>query len=271
MRSLNRSSSVRDGYLRTTYVRTTYARAAQARTLRTVRLTRGALIALLALSALAMSACQMAEQSANVNQSRIWTDYELKYDANSDLTTAKASFRFGSSLGTPLDLTSPSEVRFNGETLARIVQPGTGFVSYERTFSGQVTSGTFRFVDTEGEAYSNTVSLKSVAFPSSIGTIDNDASHSLQWVGSALGTSEDVTVTLWRFGGNSAELGVFQQSEAGAQSVILTATQLRNIDPGDVTLRMTRAARGVPARTPDAGGRLSLEWTARDKVATIVD
>ena len=225
----------------------------------------------LGVALLALAGCQMAEQSVNVNQSRIWTDYELHYDANTDLTTAKASFRFGSSLGTPLDLTAPSEVRFNGELLARQVQLGTGFVSYERTFAGQVTTGTFRFVDTEGEAYSNSVTLRPVAFPASIGPIDNDGSYAFDWLGSALASGEQVDVTLWRLTTGSASLALFPQSQDGARGVVMDATQLRNVSPGDVSLKMERRWSGTPARAPDAGGRVTVRWTTADKVVTIVD
>ena len=220
---------------------------------------------------LTLAACQMAEQSANVNQSRIWTDYELRYDANTDLTTAKASFRFGSSLGTPLDLTSPSEVRFNGELLARQVQMGTGWVTYERTYSGQMTSGTFRFEDTEGEAYSNTVTLRPVAFPASVGPIDNDASFAFDWVGSSLLPGEQVDVTLWRLTTGSASLALFPQTQDGAHGVVMDAAQLRNVAPGDVALKMERRWSGTPTRAPDAGGRLTMKWTTGDKVVSIVD
>lgn len=244
---------------------------ARARAAHAMRLTRGALIALLALSALAMSACQMAEQSVNVNQQRIWTSYELHYDANTDLTTAKASFRFGNSLGTPLDLTSPSEVRFNGEPLSRTVQPGTGFVSYERTFAGEVSAGTFRFVDTEGEAYSNSVTLRPVAFPAAVGPIDNDGAYAFEWVGTALASGEDVSVTLTRFGTQGAALGLFRQTQDGSRTLVMDAVQLRSVTPGDVTLKMNREWTGTPTRAPDAGGKVTLRWTAREKVATIVD
>ena len=250
-------------------VRTSDPRAAHAA--HVVRRTRGALIALLALSALALSSCQMAEQSVNVNQSRIWTSYELHYDADTDLTTAKATFRFGNSLGTPLDLTSPSEVRFNGEPLSRTVQPGTGFVSYERTFAGQVGTGTFRFVDVEGEAYSNTVTLRPIDFPAAIGPIDNDGAYSFEWVGSALAPSEEVSVTLWRLEPGAASLGVFRQTQDGARTLGMDALQLRNVAPGDVTLRMTREWSGAPGRAPDAGGKVTLKWSAPDAQATIVD
>lgn len=232
------------------------------------RLTR-ALAATAAL--LLLSACMMAEQSVNVNQTRIWTDYELHYDANADVTVARASFRFGGAYGTPLDLTSPSEVRFNGQLLARTVQPGTGLVRYERTFAGEVASGTFRFVDTEDEAYSNLVTLRPVEFPASVGPIDNDGAFAFDWVGAALGPSEEVTVTLSRFGTSGVALGMFAQRQDGARGVVMDGVQLRAVTPGEVALKMERAWSGTPARVPDAGGRMTLKWTAREARAMVVE
>jgi hypothetical protein len=237
-------------------------------TLRALRPARAVAVGFLTL---ALGACQMAEQSVNVNQSRIWTDYELHYDANKDLTTAKASFRFGSSLGTPLDLTSPSEVRFNGDLLARQVQIGTGFVSYERTFAGRVTSGTFRFVDTEDEGYSNTVTLDAVEFPASVGPIDNDNAYTFDWVGASLGSGEQVDVTLWRLAPGTASLAVFPQVQDGAHGVVMDALQLRNVAAGEVSLKMERRWSGTPSRAPDAGGRITKKWTAQDVVVDVID
>lgn len=232
---------------------------------------RHALVALLVLAALLSLGGCTTEQSADVNQQRIWTSYELEYDANSDVTTAKASFRFGSSLGTPLELTNPSEVRFNGDRLARVAQPGTGLVTYERTYAGLVSSGTFRFVDVEGEAYSNTAAARPVEFPAALGPIDNDASYAFDWVGSALAANEQVQVTLWRLSGGTASLAVFPQSQDGARGVIMDALQLRNVAPGAVSLRMERTWTTTPTRTPDAGGRLQVKWVAREKAVEIVD
>lgn len=228
---------------------------------------RHALVALLVVAALLSLAGCVAEQSADVNQQRIWTSYELAYDANADVTTAKATFRFGNSLGTPLELTSPSEVRFNGERLLRA--SGVGTVSYERSFAGLVPSGTFRFTDTEGEVYANGVTLRPAEFPSSLGPIDHDRSYAFDWVGSALAPSEQVTVTLRRLTSEDPALAVFPQFADGARSVVMDAGQLRNVSPGTVTLHMTREWTGAPGRTPDAGGKVKLQWVARERSVTI--
>jgi hypothetical protein len=144
-------------------------------------------------------------------------------------------------------------------------------VRYERTFAGHVGSGTFRFVDTEDEAYSNTVTLRAVEFPGDIGPIDNDGAYALDWVGASLASGETVQVTLSRVDVGNVSLGVFLQNEDGAHGVVMDAFQLRNVEPGNVTLRMERRWTGTPSRAPDAGGRVAAKWTARDAIASVVD
>jgi len=52
----------------------------------------------------------LSEESINVEQDRIWTYYELLYDANQDITYAIAQFKFGNGLGTFLKLSELSQV-----------------------------------------------------------------------------------------------------------------------------------------------------------------
>lgn len=58
------------------------------------------------------------ESSGDVNQKRIFTQYELFYNENEDITYARAWFRFGHETGTLLELSSPSIVTFEGDKLS---------------------------------------------------------------------------------------------------------------------------------------------------------
>ena len=226
--------------------------------------------ALALVAALALPACDSAEPSEFVNQSRIYTDFDLHYDANRDVTTARASFRFGGPNGTQLELSSPSRVEFNGQALGRVVQPVTNLTYYERTFTGQVSAGSFRFVDTEGASYDNPVTLRPIAFAGSVGPIDNDAAYELAWQGSALAADEEVGAVLFRIGQNTA-LGVFTQRDAGARSVILDRQQLQNVLPGAVSLSMERKVTRSPAEPTAVGGRVVARYTPVNATAQVVD
>lgn len=228
--------------------------------------------ALALVAALALPACDAAEPSEFVNQSRIHTDFDLHYDGDRDVTVARASFRFGGPNGTQLELSSPSRVEFNGQPLARVVQPVTNQTYYERTFAGPVMAGSFRFVDTEGASYDNTVTLRAIGFPGAVGPIDNDAAYDLPWTGAALAADEEVNVVLYRLGQNTASLAVFTQRDDGARSVVLDRAQLQNVQPGRVSLVMERKATTTALAEPTAaGGRTTARYTPPSRTADVVD
>ena len=103
------------------------------------------LMALMLALTLAAAGCGTSEDSDDVNQARIYTDYELFYNANEDVTHAIARFRFGGPFGTILELTGSSGagVTFNGQPLAY-----SGFWGgHHREYAGNVTGGTQAWVD----------------------------------------------------------------------------------------------------------------------------
>ncbi|NJK82485.1 MAG: hypothetical protein HC912_00355 [Saprospiraceae bacterium] len=62
-------------------------------------------------------ACEV-EDSAEVNQDRIYADYEVFYNSNTDKTWVIARFRFGGVIGTPLELKAPCQCNFQWRTVA---------------------------------------------------------------------------------------------------------------------------------------------------------
>ena len=63
-------------------------------------------------AAILFMACPI-EDSADVNQDKIYTDYEVFYNSNTDKTQVLARFRFGGATGTLLELNEPAEVYFD--------------------------------------------------------------------------------------------------------------------------------------------------------------
>ena len=217
---------------------------------------------LAAAAALLVAACDVLEPSENVNQDRIWTDYELQYDGNQDVTSARATFRFGGSTGTLLELSGTSFVEANGQELTKRTQPVTNLTYYEREFAGLTPSATFEFVDTEGASYVNDVTLRAIGVPAGgVGPIDNDFSYELRWSGQPLAAGEEVGAVLYRIVGGGA-LAVFTQRDVGATSIILDRAQLQNVQPGEATLVLERRSAGAPSDPTEVGGRITARYTA---------
>ena len=81
-----------------------------------------------------------AEESINFNQDEIYTTYELSYDENVDRTFAKAWFNYANATGANIQLSSTSQVQFNGDLLVK--KEDTGFIYYEQSYAGLLEEGT---------------------------------------------------------------------------------------------------------------------------------
>jgi hypothetical protein len=208
-----------------------------------------------------LAACDIVEPSENVDQDRIYTDYEVQYDARTDITAARATFRFGGATGTLLQLSGDSEVLANGDRLTeRSATFGDG-VYYERSFAGLVPSVAFEFFDTRGTAYHNGIALRAVAPPAVVGPIDNDFAYEIRWAGEPLDFDEEVGAVLYRIVGGGA-LAVFTQRDVGATSIILDRAQLQNVTPGEATLVLERRTLGDLDEPTEVGGRITARYTA---------
>lgn len=198
--------------------------------------------------------CQ-TEDSASVNQDRIFTTYELYYDANTDKTTARATFRFGSAVGTNLELSSPAEARFDNDVLSFNAIIG----AYEKEYPGFKTQGTFRYTNNDNEVFTNQVGgLKPIAFPADFPTaISRSNAFTITWVGDALAAGERVDVVLTS-AGSSPLVRIFTQAQPAATAIVLGADQLGQFPAGAaVTVAMYRYRVTDLAQKPEAGGFFS--------------
>ncbi len=107
----------------------------------------------LAAVALALAACGTG-QSDDVNQERIYQVYRVQLDDASQKLEAKASFHYESSLGTSLNLTSPSSVEFAGQPMRVATLLGmTHYEAQEKFFQQSFAPQSFRYVNNAGEVF----------------------------------------------------------------------------------------------------------------------
>lgn len=188
------------------------------------------------------------ENSDDVNQDRIYTEYELFYNANEDKTYARAIFKFGNALGTLLELTDPSEVRFNNDLLT--FKPGLAY--YEKDYAGYVPSGTFTWKNTEGDVFTNTISISAIDYSADLDTIPRDAAYELFWVGDSLLANQSVVLTI--NGVLEGDAQIFTQANVNSKSIILPLNQLSQLGQGVGTLWMDRYYKPVLTMQTGAGG-----------------
>ncbi len=213
-------------------------------------------VALLPVSLL-LASCER-EPSSSVDQDKIWTRYEIKYDKNTDKTTAYAEFRFGNALGTKLELSDPALVTFNGTTMPF----NAVTANYELELGGMVPAGTFVYTDLDNNVFANsTDSLQSVEFPSAAITIDSGSDYVLNFVGEPIGSNDLVNVVI-------ADKS-FTTAVEGATSITLGGVQTGEITNGPHIAYMWRSlVRNVGQGTSE-GGTIFLTYQAFNKAVNV--
>lgn len=186
------------------------------------------------LTAAFFSVSCVKEDASDVNQDKIYTEYELFYDKNTDKTIALARFKFGGITGTLLELDSTSEVTFNGDKLAY----NAFFGAHVKDYSGLVSGGKFVYKNLKDEVFENTVpAFESIEFPA-IDTIRKNAAYTLSWTGTALKPDQEVGLAI--NGINQADAQLFATDLDGATSLILPLNKLQALGTGKATCVMDR-------------------------------
>lgn len=204
------------------------------------------------------SSCEK-ENSSDVNQDRIYTAYELFYNANEDKTYARASFHFGSMTGTLLELTDSSEVRFNNDVLN--FKPALAY--YEKEYAGFINSGSFTWKNTEGNVYTNSISVHSVNCPLNIDTINRNAAFEMFWLGDSLSINESVTLTIESVLAGDAQM--FNQSNVNSKSIILSMNKLQLLGQGNTHLWFDRIYSPTIQEKTSAGGAIICKYRSINK------
>ena len=182
---------------------------------------------------LIFSACQK-EDSSDVNQDKIYTVYELFYNANSDKTVAVSRLRFGSPTGTLLELSGSSGVTFNGDVLPYSVI----YSGHAKEYAGKISTGTFIYTDTENQTYTNsTPSMDTLSFPVDFDTIVKTQANTMTWIGSPLGANERASffVGSWTWGQDALFLAL-----NGSTNIVMGVNQMTNLALGTSTCYIDR-------------------------------
>lgn len=217
---------------------------------------------------LLLAASCAKEDSSDVNQNKIYCDYELFYNQNEDKTHAVARFRFGGPTGTLLELsdTSGASVTFNGENLPYNVWYG----GHHKEYAGQLTGGTFVYTNTNGTVYTNEVpDGESLAFQADFDTINKSTAQTLTWDGTALSANQHVGVFVgsWTWGEDAA----FWTGDEGANEIVMGVTQMADLALGTSTVYMDRSTALDIAEGTLEGGRIRYKYRCTNATVQVVE
>lgn len=222
------------------------------------------LVALLLLATV-FTGCNV-EDSGDVNQDKIWTRYELFYDANDDKTVAVARFRFGGATGTLLRLNEEASVSFNGQEMAY----NDWYLGHTLEFAGWIDSGTFVYQDLDDLTFTNTVNpYDSIGFPAGFDTITKSSANTLVWDGNPLAANEIVGLFVgsWVWGDDA----LYLQSNDNASNIVLGTSQLSNVPVGPSTLFMDRSTEVEVTEGTSEGGLVVGKYRAQNRIVQVVN
>ncbi len=196
------------------------------------------------------------ESTVDVSQDRIYVAYGALWDEAQDLTIINVTFSLGNYNGTRLELAEGAAISFNGDAV-----PYTSLGYYELKLTGFVQTGTFEYIDLNGNVFQNDISIVPIAFAAGTPTvIDRSKSHEIRWDGQAVGTGQS-SVVATVVPSNLGETKLFSQTAEGATSVMLTPDvlgQIANEQKGLLVLERIEAMDAMDAT--EAGGLVTARY-----------
>lgn len=205
------------------------------------------------LSLIGLSACHR-EDSADANQDRIYTLYELTYDANEDETTVRATFRLGGPFDSKLTLSEGSSITFNGEEISL-----NGIYAYYQTkLTGEVLEGTFVFTDLNGTSYTNDVSISSIDFPEDMPNIVKGEAYTFDWIGNTVEDNEEVVFSI--DGPQDSDTYSETENQIGAGTMELTQYKTNSFSTGASILSIERSYETENLSAPSVGGKIITKY-----------
>lgn len=209
-------------------------------------------ISLFVILGMQLSSC-MVESSGSVSPDKIYTEYEMFYNVNTNTTEAFASFRFSHQLGTLLQLNDSSYVLFNGDTLPYVSWLGI----YYKSYPGKIATGNFEYKDSLNNVYNNTITLTdSISNVASLDTIKRSlGSYNFTWGGGNIGADQSVGIVI----NSTVTIGNFQSfitNTVGTNSMMLPITQLNLLPIGTANSTVDRQKEINVYNHPGSGGKI---------------
>lgn len=212
-----------------------------------------------------LSSCT-GESAGDVNQDRIYAEYEQFYNSNTGITTAIARFRFGGFLGSILELDSTDNVKFNGDDMPYSIFWG----AHVREYVGNIPPGTFVYTNLAGNVFTNTVpAFEAIDFPLNFTQLSRSTPYDFQWSGTPIGQNQEVSVYIgsWAWGDNSWNY----TNNVGASNLVFGIPSLSNLPLGTSTVYLDRTTKKTTIQGTSRGGVIKGKFRAPNRVINVVN
>ncbi|MBI4646238.1 MAG: DUF2283 domain-containing protein [Bacteroidia bacterium] len=154
-----------------------------------------------------------------------------------EITLTAPMWMFESWQGNTLDLTNPSKIQVNEETMRGEKEWLTGFVYRVSNIRNKDNLYIFEFTDTENKIYTNRLKLHPVEIDSLPPQLSKTSEYEIFWRGVPVGHNESVNLTIAVSDTISATLSTNIQ---GANSIIIRPNDISSLFPGHANLYINR-------------------------------
>lgn len=217
------------------------------------------------MSLLFFTACKK-EASINIDQNRIYSDYEVTYDQMSNRTTSQVIFRVDHNSGKKIELTYPARVGFNDENLAWRNLGGY----YDMTRSGNHLNGHFTYFDVEDNSFENTGALVDpIDLPFGMNNISKNGNFFLPWTGAVLQSGETVKVII--SGGSQSGSKTFTATAIGSSFISLEQYKLNQLVAGTANIQIQREKTSALQQSNLSGGRITSTYKGQKITVNITE
>jgi hypothetical protein len=194
-------------------------------------------------------------ESKDVNQDKIYQDYVIQYEEETEKATIQSQFRFAGQDGTTLVLSAPSSIKINGKAIA--VDSNTMKGAYYETTATEKTYQ-FLFTDNLGKKYTNDITIQPIEFlqkPTAVdSTQDLALPINLLKVNNGIVTIESVN--------SDSSFFLSQEVNTTTKSIIIPKAVLSKQKSGSVTVKIgLNYSVDLQQKTAE-GGIISVEYTA---------
>lgn len=202
-----------------------------------------------------LSSCK-PDETIDVNQDKIFTEFELFYNEVEQRTYATAKFRHKKAKGTVLKLSSSSSVTFANQELFY----NAALQQYEKIFDSLLSHGEFVWLDTDGRKYTNSIELSDISLPEGQVLIPGK-DNSILWSGLPIREGEYVILFL-----NSPGEGTQYviNKTFGSKSVEVQPRTLDKLSKGEILTRIERNSVFDLNEQTGSGGSLKAKYRSTE-------
>lgn len=224
---------------------------------------------ILVLITLLVTSC-FKENSNDVNQDRVYGEYEVFFNANDSTTTVSAKFRLGGPEGNPIELEYSNNggayVTFNNDTLEYDYWKS----AHVKEYQGLINSGNFVYVNNDGDAFTNPLPLLGqIDFPAGFDTLYKNVTDTFYWSGLPIGGGHSIKLEIdsW-FWGSDAE---FVADTMGQSYMIMEPSELSDLNEGDGNAKLYKTVESSVVQGTSEGGVIRNKFRALDRDVKILN